>query len=225
MAESRPIHSRGAPHCLPPHSSGPVRSLSPKSALCVLPRHRRTNPFAVLMPRYQFAMADSFLKLSRLAKQNSFDLYLIHSPLGWIDLAEACRKVRDFDTHTPLVVYSLLPSPSERREVMAAGARAYVARSDDAHNLPGIAGQLIMLAELRSMDAMSSGGHAIQEKLVHRLAQLNKKTRGGESLSRQRSTERLKLEARKLFAQAGGSRANFERLWPSIYERALRQIS
>ncbi|MEA3156992.1 MAG: Response regulator receiver domain [Betaproteobacteria bacterium] len=194
-----------------------------KLILCVLPRRLRVNPLTPLLSAYQVAGAATATEILRLARKQAYDGYIVHSPLGWLEAAEACRRIRVFDAHTPLIVYAAERSVSERKDVIAAGAHAYVARSDDVHNLPGTAGQLIMLAELRSMDAMSARGHAMLQKLVARLGQLRQGT-NAESTINSKSEERLKLEAHRLFADAGGSRANFERLWPSIYANALRHV-
>jgi DNA-binding NarL/FixJ family response regulator len=176
-----------------------------------------------LLNGYEVAGAATATQILRLARQRAYDGYVVHSPLGWIDAAEACRTIRCMDPHTPLIVYTTQRSTAERQDVIAAGAHAYVARSDDAHNLTGTAGQLIMLAELRSLDAMLSGGQVIRNKLISRLRKLRNRP-NGERTMHAHSQGRLKLEAGKLFAEAGGSRANFERLWPSIYESALRQL-
>lgn len=196
---------------------------SARLILCVLPRRLRANPLTPLLNGYEVAGAATATDILRLTRNRAYDGYVVHSPLGWLDAAEACRRIRGFDPHTPLIVYTTEHSAAERRDVIAAGAHAYVARSDDAHNLPGTAGQLIMLAELRSLDAMAAGGEFIRKKLVSRLGKLRHGA-NGERLINAKSQERMKLEARRLFAEAGGSRANFERAWPSLYAGALRQI-
>ncbi|MGZ5232365.1 MAG: response regulator [Burkholderiales bacterium] len=194
-----------------------------KLILCVLPRRLLANPLTPLLRGYQVAGAATATEILRLARKQAYDGYIVHSPLGWLEAAEACRRIRVFDPQTPLIVYAAERSAAERHDVIAAGAHAYVARSDDVHNLPGTAGQLIMIAELRSMDAMSARGHAMRQKLVARLGKLRQGV-NGTPLINSKSEERLKLEARRLFADAGGTRANFERLWPSMYDNALRQL-
>ena len=138
--------------------------------LCVLPRRLPCNPLMPLLNGYEVAGAATATEILRLARKRAYDGYVIHSPLGWLDAAEACRHIRGFDPNTPLIVYTTARSAAEKRDVIAAGAQAYVAHSDDVHNLPGTAGQLIMLAELRSLDAMAAGGAFIREKLVGRLS-------------------------------------------------------
>src|SRR5205823_3686520 len=150
---------------------------------------------------------------------------VVQTPLGWEDAAAVCRNIRSYDAQTPIVVYALEPSAARRREGMSAGAQAYVARSDDPHNLHGRVGQLIMLAELRSMDAMTSNAQALQEHLAGRLARIASSVKGDRATALKDAQARLKAQAARLFMEAGGTRANFERLWPAIYERALSTLS
>ena len=193
-----------------------------KLILCLIPRKLSGKHLQALLKGYDLTTADTWTRARRLARKGAYDLYVVQAPLGWADAPEVCRNIRAFDAHTPLIVYSTHSTAGERREVMSAGAQ-YVGRSDDAHNLAGTAGQLIMLAELRSMEAMTSGARALEDKIVQRLAVLDEDRKGGFALQ-PRAQERLKLHARRMFARAGGSRANFERLWPSIYERALERL-
>jgi DNA-binding NarL/FixJ family response regulator len=197
--------------------------VSARLILCVLPRRLPCNPLMPLLNGYEVAGAATATEILRLARKRAYDGYVVHSPLGWLDAAEACRHIRGFDPNTPLIVYTTARSAAERRDVIAAGAQAYVAHSDDVHNLPGTAGQLIMLAELRSLDAMAAGGAFIREKLVGRLGNLPHGA-SGERLINAKSQKRMKVEAQRLFEEAGGSRANYERVWPSLYDRALRQV-
>ena len=195
---------------------------SPKLVLCLLARGSRFNPVAPLLRGYELATAETTAQILRLARRHAYDLYVVVSPLGWLSCAEACRRIRRFDPHTPLIVYVTDTSTAaEKHEVLAAGAQAYIARADYAQNLAGTAGQLIMLAELRSMDAFGSVAATIREALINGLARMRATpTHPGASV-RPSTLNHLKEEARRLFAQAGGSRANFERLWPGMYEEAL----
>jgi hypothetical protein len=191
---------------------------SRKRALCVLPRRLRVNPLRALLGSYELSVAETRTGTLRILRREPQDLVVIYSPLGWSDAAELCLRLQELDPHTPQIVYSTMPSPLERTEVAAAGA-AYVRRSDDIHNLAATAGQLVMLAELRSIDALAAGSRLLEDDLVRRLGRL----RQSQGALPQR-TNRLKTQARRLFADAGGSRANFERVWPSLYEAALKRV-
>jgi hypothetical protein len=178
------------------------------------------NPLRQLLRDYELAGADTWTAALRSARRTPYDLYVVYAPLGWADPAEICGRIRDFDVHTPIVFYSAQPSAAERRDALAQHSiQAYVARSEDAHNLAGTAGQLIMLAELRSMEAMRLGVSAMEDHIVRRVPRLL----AAGAAPAPRALARLKLEACRIFASAGGSRANFERLWPSLYEAALKR--
>jgi hypothetical protein len=195
---------------------GRERTASRKRVLCVLPRRLRVNPLQSLLGSYELSTVDTRTGMLRTLRQEPHDLVVIYSPLGWADAAELCLSLRELDRHTPKVVYSTIPSPAERAEVTSAGA-AYVRRADDVHNLAATAAQLMMLAELRSIEAV--GSRDLEDDLVRRLARLDQ-AEGALS----EHVKRLKTYVRRLFAKAGGSHANFERVWPSLYEAALKRV-
>jgi hypothetical protein len=197
---------------------GRERAASRKRVLCVLPRRLRFNPLQSLLGGYELSSADTRTGTLRILRQDPHDLIVIYSPLGWADAVELCASLQELDRHTPRVVYSTIPSPGERTEVTSAGA-AYVRRADDVHNLAATAGQLVMLAELRSIEALAAGSRILEDDLVRRLGRLNE----DEGVLPER-TRRLKTQSRRIFANAGGSRANFERVWPSLYEAALKRV-
>ena len=204
-----------------------TRGRRPYRVLCVLPRRLATNPLGLLLRDYELAAVVTWTATLRQARLTAYYLYVVYAPLGWADATEICRRIRDFDAHTPIILYAAEASAAERREALALRSlHAYVARSDDAHNLAATAGQLIMLAELRSIDAVGAGVEAILAHIARRLAA--RARRGGGKRSQApgpRSLARLKFEACRIFETAGGSRANFERLWPSIYDAALQRRS
>jgi hypothetical protein len=194
------------------------RSVPAKRVLCVLPRRIPANPLKRLLVDYELNVADSRTGALKAARKDAHDLVVIYAPLGWADAAEVCVALKALDPHTPLAVYSTMASAAERREVTATGA-AYVGRADDAHNLAGTANQLVMLAELRSMEALAARSRALEDDLVRRLGKWDDNAAALPGRNR-----RLKEHARRLFSRAGGNRANFERVWPALYEAALRTL-
>src|SRR4051812_33471363 len=134
-------HRRVLAGCMPKARQARVHhgepGVSTRLILCVLPRRLPFNPLMPLLNGYEVAAAATATGMLRLAHKRAYDGYVVHSPLGWLDTAEACRHIREFDPNTPLIVYTTERSAAEKRDVMAAGAQAYVAQSDDAHNLPG----------------------------------------------------------------------------------------
>jgi len=196
-----------------------------KSVLCLLPRSSRINPLSGLLRAYELCVADSPGQLLKLSQERTFDLYVLASPLGWVDAAELCRRIRRFDPHTPVICYAMHADAQERRKVLGAGAQAYVPRAEGSHVLSGTAAQLVMLTELRSDEALSAGGPGIRRELARQLARSRALRNPAGAMLRPRSQAKLKAEARRLFADAGGSRANFERAWPALYRELLDEIA
>src|ERR1700761_6269648 len=112
MPQSRAVHAvaprkrRDRPWTAP--GSAPARQV-----LALVPRRLRLNPLAGLLRGYLVAAAETAAQVLRLAREHAFDLYVVLTPLHWIGGAEACRRIRKFDPHTPIVVYSLEPYASE----------------------------------------------------------------------------------------------------------------
>lgn len=196
-----------------------------KLVLCLMPRSSRINPLAALLRAYELCVACSLGQLLRLSRDRAFDLYVVLSPLGWMGAPAICRRIRRFDPHTPIICCAAHSDAAERRDVLAAGAQAYVPRAEGSHILSGTAAQLVMLTELRSDDALAAGGPTIRQALVERLAHSRVMRKPTVAMLRPRSQSRLKADARRLFARAGGSRANFERIWPGLYRELLEEIS
>ena len=195
-----------------------------RSVLCVLPKRLPANPLKPLLQGYDLAAAECWTAVRGLARHKAYDLYVIHSPLEWADPMQICGRIQAFDTHTPVILYSVCPSAGERRETLGGGCiQAYVARSDDVNNLPGTAGQLIIISELRSHEAMRTGVQTMQDHIARRLGRLDRGSGASDEARRVHAQARLKSEACRMFTAAGGSRANFERAWPSIFEGAMKR--
>lgn len=79
----------------------------------------------------------------KAAAEQSFDLYLIDSwlPDGWgVDL---CKKIREFDSHTPIVFYTAAAFEGDRDVALKAGAQAYLIKPTDSLDLADSLSRLI----------------------------------------------------------------------------------
>lgn len=79
----------------------------------------------------------------KAVEEQSFDLYLLDSwlPDGWgVDL---CKKIREFDPHTPIVFYSAAAYERDRELALQSGAQAYLTKPTDSLNLSESLLQLI----------------------------------------------------------------------------------
>ena len=59
-----------------------------------------------------------------------FDLYLLDSRLPDVDGFDLCRRIRDFDTDTPILFFSGAAYEADKKRGIEAGANAYVIKPD-----------------------------------------------------------------------------------------------
>ena len=59
-----------------------------------------------------------------------FDLYLLDARLPDLDGFELCRRMRDFDPHTPILFFSGAGYEADKKKGIEAGADAYVIKPD-----------------------------------------------------------------------------------------------
>lgn len=77
---------------------------------------------------YQPKIASSVSEGLKLARNESFNLYILDTWFPKEAGLGLCRKIREFDPHTPIVFYSGAAFDSDREEALYAGAQAFVAK-------------------------------------------------------------------------------------------------
>jgi DNA-binding response OmpR family regulator len=65
-----------------------------------------------------------------LIEAERFDLYLLDTGLPDIDGFELCRRMREFDPHTPILFFSGAGYDADKKRGIEAGANAYVTKPD-----------------------------------------------------------------------------------------------
>lgn len=74
----------------------------------------------------------------KLAQSEYFDLYMLDNRFPGSDGLELCRRIRDFNSHTPIMFYSGDAYESDRQKGIAAGANAYIAKPQIEEIVPTI---------------------------------------------------------------------------------------
>lgn len=77
---------------------------------------------------YEVTTIKSVSEALELAQNESFNLYIFDE---WFPIEAGlglCRKVREFDPHTPIIFYSGAAFESDKEEALYAGAQAFVAK-------------------------------------------------------------------------------------------------
>src|SRR5215213_9785391 len=84
--------------------------------------------FLLTEENYEVVLAESSEQALLIARTLSFDLYLIDNWLGGLSGIELCRRLREFDSATPVLFYSGAAYERDIREAIAAGAQGYITK-------------------------------------------------------------------------------------------------
>jgi CheY-like chemotaxis protein len=77
---------------------------------------------------YETRAVKSVSEALQLARNESFNLYVLDEWFPRDAGLGLCRKIREFDPHTPIIFYSGAAFESDREEALYAGAQAFVAK-------------------------------------------------------------------------------------------------
>src|SRR6266853_6290509 len=67
----------------------------------------------------------------KLARTNNFDLYVIDNWMSGVSGIDLCRKLREFDSWTPILFYSGAAFERDKQQAFAAGAQGYLVKPVD----------------------------------------------------------------------------------------------
>jgi DNA-binding response OmpR family regulator len=89
---------------------------------------RELVKYAMAMNNYKVIAAANLEDALRLARTYQFDLYLIDNWMSGGSGIELCKKLREFDTWTPILFYSGAALERDKQEAFAAGAHGYLVK-------------------------------------------------------------------------------------------------
>ena len=165
---------------------------------------------------YEVSSAYTLPEGLHLARIQYFDLYLLDNWLADESGIELCRLIRQFDSNTPIIFISAAAYEHDMLEAMMAGAQAYLKKPVDLDQLAGIIRSLDRQSTINSLAARIEELAVIGEELRLRRQQIQANRIKARETKKRAAEELLKLKARLAFIEAGGTRANFERMWPEL---------
>ena len=80
---------------------------------------------------YHISTAGSAEQALEMIESAPFDLYLIDYMLPEMDGLTLCRTIRDLGLKEPIVVFTGMVRPDDKKHVFAAGADAYLIKPND----------------------------------------------------------------------------------------------
>jgi CheY-like chemotaxis protein len=98
--------------------------------LCVDDEEDTCSMLVALLGRenYEVTAVKTVSEALELARTESFNLYILDEWFPHEAGLGLCRKLREFDRHTPIVFYSGAAFDSDKEEALYAGAQAFVAK-------------------------------------------------------------------------------------------------
>ena len=92
---------------------------------------RELVSFLLARNNYQVMLAENNNNALFLAQSNKFDLYIIDNWMPGGSGVDLCKKLREFDSHTPVLFYSGAAHERDMHEAFSAGAQGYLTKPVD----------------------------------------------------------------------------------------------
>jgi len=102
-----------------------------KGHILYIEDHEDTRELVVLVLRqqnYEVTAAACIQTAVALASANKYDLYLLDSWLPDGSGLDLCRKIREFDTRTPILFYSAAAYEIDQELALSSGAQGYLVK-------------------------------------------------------------------------------------------------
>jgi DNA-binding response OmpR family regulator len=197
-----------------------------KRVLCVEDHEDTCELLRVILANHTLVFAGNFADGLLSARRRYFDLYLLDNWLPGGSGVELCRRIREFDPHTPILFCSAAAYERDREAALSAGAQAYLVKPVTSGKLEQSVTRLLVSAGERVLEARRAELAALRDELrIRRLenAMLLEEARENGLRARERAREKeLRLRANQAFLAAGGTRGDFARLWPSVLQDEVR---
>ena len=148
----------------------------------------------------------------RAARRDSYDVYIVTGGAPGSTGLALCAWLHRVDPRTPIVFCSSNGTAQYQKLALSAGALRYQVKPIDPPLLRSTMGLLLKLAELESTRALAAAQQATRE-LGEDVPQAREPADAAHENAQSRRECMLRAKAYRAFRDAGGNRANFERLW------------
>jgi DNA-binding response OmpR family regulator len=177
---------------------------------------------AVKLREHKFTFARDFDEGLRSARRGYFDLYILDNWLPGGSGIGLCRVIRAFDPHTPILFYSAAAYDHDIEEALRSGAQAYLVKPVSLDDLEQTVARLTSPILGRDYEAWQAEIAAIREEFAIRLAGNAERVESAKEKRLRAEEKVMRLKAERAFLNAGGSRGEFARRWPSMFTEEVR---
>lgn len=176
-----------------------------------------------LAPHFETRVVCDAAAAVQEARSASYHCYLAHGSEAFEPGFDFWSQVRAFDRNTPFLMVSQLPPSRSIEEQLRAGYDIYAAWPCTAYEIMLLIQCLLNSSELRSLRARMEEMRAISEDLKDRMRGVDEQmARAGASMARAEE-HMMRAQALKVFTDAGGAGAFFQRYWPEMLNRMLTE--
>lgn len=165
-----------------------------------------------LLAPYTVDIVASEADARRAARKHSYDVYVLTGGAPGSTGLALCAWLRRVDPRTPIVFCSSNGTAQYQKLALAAGALRYQVKPIDPPLLRSTMGLLLKLAELESTRALAAAQQAMRA-LGEDVQHAREPAAAAHEAAQIRRECLLRAKAYRAFRDAGGNRANFERLW------------
>ncbi|HBB96600.1 MAG TPA: response regulator [Blastocatellia bacterium] len=92
---------------------------------------RELVSFVLGRNNYRVMLAENNDSALLLARSNQFDLYMIDNWMPGGSGIDLCKKLREFDSYTPILFYSGAAHDKDKQEALSSGAQGYLTKPVD----------------------------------------------------------------------------------------------
>jgi len=92
---------------------------------------RELVSYVLARNNYRVMLAENNDSALLLARSNKFDLFMIDNWMPGGSGIDLCKKLREFDSHTPILFYSGAAHDRDKQEAFSSGAQGYLAKPVD----------------------------------------------------------------------------------------------
>jgi DNA-binding response OmpR family regulator len=177
---------------------------------------------AFVLDKYTLFYARDFNEGLRLAQRGYFDLYILDNWLPGGNGIELCRRIREFDPHTPVLFYSACAYPRDLQAAYSAGAQEYFVKPVSFAELTQSVSRLISAASEAALKARRAEIAVVLEELDIRRMEIVRLREKAKQKFLRAEEKALRAKAQIAFLAAGGTRGDFAREWPSVLLAEVR---
>jgi DNA-binding response OmpR family regulator len=174
------------------------------------------------LQKYKLTFARDFDDGLRLARRGYFDLYILDNWLPNGSGIGLCRLIREFDPHTPILFYSAAAYERDIQEALRSGAQGYLVKPVHLDELELMVARLTSPDARRDSEAWRAEIAAVREELDLRYKEQVARKESARERHLRAEEKMMRLKAEKAFLDAGGTRGEFARRWPSVLTEEVR---